>query len=276
MRAARRQTLRALVAIATVAGLATAAAAHDTWLLPSSLRVPVGRAVTLHLTSGMLFPADDFAINPSRIKRADARLAGRTLPLGNRSRSDNATLYRWTPTAAGVAALAVELAPKVLELEPRLISVYLDEIGAAREVRTAWEAIPSPKRWRESYVKHAATFVRVGERADSGWVAPLGLGFELVPLADPTGVAPGGTLAVRVMRNGAPVAAQPVTLRREGDTTLTVLVSSVDGRVTARLGASGRYLLAATQLRRTSRANLEWESDFVTLTLATTPITAPR
>ena len=35
--------------------------AHDTWLLPQSMRVPVGQPVQLALTSGMAFPADDFA-----------------------------------------------------------------------------------------------------------------------------------------------------------------------------------------------------------------------
>ncbi len=248
-------------------------AAHDTWLLPSSLRVPVGQKVTLHLTSGVQFAADDFAINPGRILRADVRLAGNTSPLAERTRSDNATLYRWTPPRAGVAALAVELSPKVLTLEPKLISVYLDEIGATRETRAAWDAIPAPKQWRESYVKHAATFVRVGATADTGWRAPLGLGFELQPLADPTALTPGQTLDIRVTRLGAPLAQQPVTIRREGDSAVTVTTSDATGRVTLRFPTAGRYLVAATQLRRATRRNLEWESDFATLTLAAS---APR
>ena len=267
-----RRTLHGLLlATAGLVVLAATAAAHDTWLLPSSLRVNVGQKVTLHLTSGMAFPVDDFAINPGRIQRADVRLAGATTPLGARTRSDNATLYRWTPAKAGVAALAVELAPKVLTLEPKLITVYLDEIGATRETRAQWDAIPAPKQWRESYVKHAATFVRVGATADSGWQAPLGLGFELQPLADPTALAPGGRLPVRVTRAAAPVAGQPVTLRHEGDTTLTVLTSDASGRLSLSFPTAGRYLVAATQLRRATRANIEWESDFATLTLAVAP-----
>ena len=262
---------RRLLAIALVALSAGTAAAHDTWLLPASLRVPVGKAVTLHLTSGMVFPTDDFAINPGRIRRADARLAGVTTPLGGRTRSDNATLYRWTPERPGVAALVVELAPKVLTLAPDLIPVYLEEIGATPETRAAWDAMPAPKQWRESYTKHAATFVRVGAGADSGWSAPLGMGFELQPLADPTAVGAGGTLAVRVTREGRPVAGQPVTTRYEGATTLTVATTGADGRVTLAFPAGGRWLVAATQLRRATRAGIEWDSDFATLTLAVDP-----
>lgn len=267
----RRYRFALVVAVAAVALTASHVDAHDTWLLPSSLRVPVGQRVTLHLTSGVLFAADDFAINAGRILRADVRLAGATRPLGNRSQSDNATLYRWTPATAGVAALAVELAPKVLTLEPELIGVYLDEIGATREVRAAWDAMPAPKKWREEYVKHAATFVRVGNSPDAGWTVPLGLGFELQPLADPTALAPGQALDVRVSRGGNAVAAQPVTLRREGDATITVVTTDATGRATLRLAREGRYLIAATNLRRASRKNLEWESDFATLTLAVAP-----
>ena len=258
-------------ALAAIALTASQSAAHDTWLLPSSLRVPVGQKVTLHLTSGMVFAADDFAINPGRIRRADVRLMGATRPLGNRTQSENATLYRWTPATAGIAALAVELAPKVLTLDPKLIGVYLDEIGATRETRAAWDAMPGPKQWREAYVKHAATFVRVGNVSDAGWTAPLGLGFELQPLADPTALTPGQTLDIRVSRGGTALAGQPVTLRREGDTSISVVTSDAAGRVTMRLAREGRYLIAATQLRRATRPNLEWESDFATLTLAVAP-----
>ena len=266
-RAPRRVLIRAF-GLALVAVVASIAGAHDTWLLPSSLKVPVGKAVTLHLTSGIVFPSDDFAINPGRIKRADARLGGVTRALANRGRTDNATLYRWTPATPGVAALVVELAPKVLTLQPRLIPVYLDEIGATVEVRRAWEAVPSPKQWRESYVKHAATFVRVGDRADSGWVAALGMGFELLPLSDPTGIVAGGSLGLRVLRDGRPLAGQPVTIRRESSEQATVVTTDADGRTTLSFPADGRWLVAATELRRVRRAGLEWESDFATLTLA--------
>lgn len=263
--ARRRGTLvAAALAVAALAGMARA---HDTWLLPSSLRVAPGQRVVLSLTSGMAFPVDDFPINPARIQRADVRLGGTVTPLGGRARRARSTTYAWTPATPGTAALAVELAPKVLELAPRLIPVYLDEIGAPPAVRAAWDAIKAPKRWRESYVKHAATFVRVGA-GDDGWRAPLGLGFELVPQADPTALVAGDSLPLVVRRAGAPVPAQPVTLRHEGDTTFVVVTAGPDGRAVLRFPRDGRWLVAATQLRRSAAPGLEWESDFSTITLA--------
>lgn len=119
---------RRLVVVATLAVSATAASAHDTWLLPASLRVPAGRPVALSLTSGMAFPADDFAIRPERVRRATVRLGGRSTPLAAPRSQRQALRYRWTPASAGVATLAVELAPRTLELEPDKIEEYFAEI----------------------------------------------------------------------------------------------------------------------------------------------------
>ena len=179
MTRARRIHIALLTIVAPILATGTAFA-HDTWLLPSTLRVPVGRQVSLSLTSGMAFPADVFAIQPARVLRAEARLAGVTTALTGARRAARALRYGWTPTRAGVATLAVELAPKTLTLTPDKIDEYLDEIGASPALRATWASIPAPKQWRESYAKHAATFVRVGNPVgDSSWSQPVGLGLEI-------------------------------------------------------------------------------------------------
>jgi uncharacterized GH25 family protein len=263
---ASTRALAVLVALLVAAG---SALAHDTWLLPSSLRVPVGQAVTLSLTSGMTFPVNLFVIEPSRVKRADVQLAGKTSALGAGRRSARVLRYSWTPAQAGVAALAVELAPKTLTLTPDKITEYLEEIDASASVRNAWAQIPAPKRWRESYVKHASTFIRVGNPgADSSWARPLGLGLEIVPERDPTLLTAGDTLPVRVLRGGSPLAGFVVGARHAGATKATFFPTDAAGRARITLPSSGQWLLAGTDLRRTSRPNLEWESDFTTMTLA--------
>jgi hypothetical protein len=260
--------LGALVALTCVA--ATAALAHDTWLLPASLRVPVGRAVELSLTSGMAFPADDFAIRPDRVVRAESRLAGRTAPLPTPRAGRTALRYRWTPRAPGVAALVVELAPRRLDLTAKQIDEYLDEIGAPAELRDAWRRRPEPKRWREEYAKHATTFVRVGapDASDTTWRVPLGAALEIVPERDPTALRAGDTLAVRVLRAGAPAAGFVVGARREGETTPAFARTDAAGRALIPLPRAGRWLLAGTDLRPVSEPDLTWRSDFATVTLA--------
>ena len=263
---------RRTLALAAVLLLGSTAAlfAHDTWLLPAALRVPVGRPVRLSLTSGVAFPADDFAILPSRIVLADVRLAGARSALGAPHTSVRSTVYEWTPATEGVATLAVSLAPKVLTLAPDKIEEYLTEIDAGPAVRAAWSAIPAPKRWRESYSKHAKTFVRVGNPTsrDSSWSTPMGLGLELVPTRDPTSLQAGDTLPLLVLRHGVRAAQFAVGALRAGEQQARFY--QTDGKGVARvvLPNEGLWLLNGTDLRRSQKPGLEWESDFATLTIA--------
>ena len=248
---------------------ATVAVAHDTWLLPQSMRVPVGRPVLLSLTSGMAFPADDFAITATRVTRATVRLAGERTHLARPHSMTLSLRYEWTPRTSGIAGLAVELAPKTLALAPDKIEEYFTDINASAELRAAWDSMPRPRRWRESYTKHAASFVRVGNPgSDSSWRTPLGLGFEIVPEVDPTELHVGQVLRVRVERGGHPVAGLAVGLQHEGDTHLAFTATDASGRARITVSREGRWLVNVTELRRATGPGLEWVSDFATLTLA--------
>jgi len=223
----------------------------------------------LALTSGMAFPVDDFAINAKRVTRADVRLNGITAKLDAPVPGQLSLRYQWTPRAAGIAAFAVELAPKTLVLEPEKIEEYFLDINASKALRAAWDSIKAPKQWRESYAKHAASFIRVGQPvSDSSWQNPIGMGFELVPEDDPTQIRAGQTLRVRALRNGVAVAGLEIGLQFESDKNVLFVTTDRGGRAVMNMPKAGRWLLHATSLRRTQRPGLEWESNFATITLA--------
>jgi uncharacterized GH25 family protein len=252
----------ALVCVAALAG------AHETWILPSTMRVATGHPVTLSLTSGMAFPADSFAIDPKRIARAEIRLNGKLQPLrGGRTRA-TALRYIWTPREQGVATIAVELVPKTLTLAPNLVEEYFQEIHAGPSLRAKWDSVPKPRKWRESYVKHATSFVLVGApQRDSSWASPIGLGLEIVPERDPTALVAGDALPVRVLLHGSPLPGFAVGARREGQSSESFVTTDANGRASVRLPAAGRWLLFGTDLRRAKEPGLEWRSDFVTTTI---------
>ena len=258
-----------LLGLVSVAGVA---AAHETWLLPSSMRVPVGRPVTLSLTSGMTFPHDQIKIEPSRVVRAEARLGHTTERLRRPKTTAKALRYVWTPRVAGVATLAMELGPRSLELKPSQVKEYFDEIHAGPAILSQWDSIPAPRRWRESYVKHATSYVRVGTpRSDSSWATPLGLGLEIVPESNPTEITAGETLPVRVLLNGSPLADFSIGARLEGRTKSAFVTTDASGHATVVFPAKGRWLIFGTHLRRASEPNLEWRSDFATMTTYVAP-----
>src|ERR1700682_1785477 len=264
-----------LVVILSAAALlasATLAAAHETWLMPSNMRVATGRTVELHVTSGMKFPANELPIDPTRVVRAEVRTGGNVERLRAPRATRRSLRYIWIPRQSGVATISLALKPRTLELEPKLIQEYLAEIRADSSVRAQWDSIPAPRRWRESYTKNATSFVRVGKYGqDSNWKSPAGLDFEIVPESDPTALSAGDRLPIRVFLNGAPLTGFPVGARREGGTAAAFVTTDASGRASVPLPKQGRWLLFGTHLRRTNEPGLEWRSDFVTMTFAVAP-----
>jgi uncharacterized GH25 family protein len=247
--------------------LSLPALAHDTWLLARPSAVEPGKPVTLELTSGMAFPAPETAIKPDRIARAAVRLAGETADLKDRRSAAKFLQLTTKPVKPGIATLWVELAPKSIDLTPDQVKEYLDEIGASDALRREWAAMPEPRRWRELYSKHAKAYVRVGQPAeDRSWAEPAGMALEIVPEKDPTALRPGDELPVRVLRSGQPVAAFAVGLVGPGNAQGVLETTDSQGRATFAIAHAGRWLLRATDVRRSTKPEADWESDFATLT----------
>jgi hypothetical protein len=264
--------------VALTLGTVVAASAHDTWLISATNFGRVGTPFRLGLTSGQLFPNDDFAIVANRVARAVVREAGVTRPLPRPTVAALRLEYMWTPSAAGVASIGIELQPRTLELEPRLIEEYLGEIDASDAIRATWKSLGDKQKWTESYTKHAMTFVRIAPAksdsawtADKSWTRPLGLALELVPERDPTNLRAGDTLVVRVLRRGTAVAGFSVGAIREGRSKATFFHTDSVGRARVVVDADGRWLLNGTSLRRSATGATVWESDFVTATVHVAP-----
>ena len=277
-RASLRGAAIVLGAVALMLGSVVSAFAHDTWLISATNFGRVGTPFRLGLTSGETFPNDDFSIVSNRVARAIVREAGVTRSLPRPTAAALRLEYMWTPRSAGVASVGIELQPKTLVLEPRLIDEYLREIDATDAIRATWKSLGDKQKWTESYTKHAMTFVRVvPAKSDSAWIAdkswtrPLGLALELVPERDPTALRAGDTMVVRVLRRGAPVPGFSVGAIREGRSKASFFHTDAAGRARVIVDADGRWLLNGTSLRRSTTGATVWESDFVTATLHVAP-----
>ena len=258
------QIARSVAALALL-GLASSAAAHDTWLLPRKAAAGARPSVTLDLTSGMAFPRLESAIAPDRLRRAGLRVAGREMALSSR-RGTKALVLVASGVAEGVAVAWVELHPRPLELTPAQVEEYLAEIGEQDGAGREWARRPEPKTWRETYRKLAKAVFVLGPStaADDSWREPAGLALEIVPEASPARVAPGGELPVRVLKEGRPLPGFALgAVRAAGKRTLKR--TDAEGRVSFVLDRPGPWMLAGVELR--SGPDGTWESDFTTLTL---------
>lgn len=241
--------------------------AHDTWLQPERFAVTPGATLVFDLTSSDGFVGFQMPIAPERVGRMLARLGGADLKPGALAAAEKTLRFPVTVGRPGVMVMGIELKARLLELETDKIETYLREIHASDELREAWAAVPAPRRWRESYAKHAKTFVRVGEPAveERAWAEPLGLALEIVPERDPTALKEGDALPVRVLRGGKPLAGFALGYVSAGETREHVAVTDADGRATATLDARGGWLVHGTDLRRVTAPDREWESDFTTM-----------
>ena len=165
--------------------LATAVAvavtrAQEAWLQPERFAATPGATLFVNLTGGDGSVGEETAIEPERVARAVARLGGAGLSWGAAPVNEGTLRYPVTVPRPGVGVLGVELTRRVREREPAEIEAYLRAIHAGGEGRESWAAEPEPRRWRETGVTHAKTFVRVGEPAgdERSWAEPLGLALE--------------------------------------------------------------------------------------------------
>lgn len=241
--------------------------AHDTWLLARPALPHDSGAVVLDLTSGMAFPDLDYAVAPNRVSRARIRIRGRATDIRAMSGDTHSLVLRAQGDGSALATIWVELKPKSIDLTPRQVAEYLDEIDAPGAVRTQWADREPGARWREVYVKHAKAFVGIAEDADRSFALPVGMSFEIVPETDPTRLHAGDEISVRLLKDGAPISGLAVGAVCEGDAKGIALKTDPDGRVRFRLEHTGRWMLRATDLRWSGRRDNAWRSHFTTLTL---------
>jgi uncharacterized GH25 family protein len=249
------------------------AQAHDTWLLPKAFRVQAERKTTLALTSGMTFPTLDHAIATDRIQQAVMNLAGETQQLSKYVKGKKSLDFAVNPANVGVAVLSVVLKPRTLELAPKLIQEYLDEIGASDSLKAAWKQ-PSPSmQWRETYTKYAKTFMFVGAEKffqnDSAWKVPHGLALEIIPERHPGLLRANDELPVQVLLSGKPLANFPLGLAQAGNKKGILQITDANGRTTFKLPKAAQYLIRGTLLLPSLTNPSEWQSDFATLTIET-------
>jgi len=266
----RRSSARCALAVCAAMSLAAGAQAHDTWLMPESANTALGAVVRVVMTSGGAFPKPESAIDPDRIARAEIREAGVSRRIPRRSRTPDALEFAIPLDSPGVAIVAVSLKPKTLVLEDAKVAEYLEEIGARETAGAVWARVPAPKQWRESYRKHAKTYLRTAESGDESWKRPIGLALEIVAVTDPTRLKAGDTLSIRVLRDGAPLSDFAVRADPGSGGRVLRKKTGADGGVAFALDRSGPWLLAGTDLRRDESGRM-WRSDFTTLTVTVAP-----
>lgn len=272
----RSPLTRAVVAgTGAVALFAAVALAHDMFLKPAQYFIAPNGAIPTVLLNGTF----DKSLNSiERSRLLDISLVGP----GGRSRVDTTA---WDATGdtsrvtfkagpAGTYLLGVSTKPNQIELEAKDFNGYLKEDGLPDELARREKSGELATDAHERYAKHVKAVVQVGDARTDGYSTVLGYPAEIVPLENPYALAKGGTLRVRALVDGAPVANQFVVFGARAPSGATVAERGVrsgsDGVAAITVTGPGVWYVKFIRMRKlpTQPDGVTHESKWATLTFA--------
>ena len=235
----------AVVAVLVAAGTLVVGA-HDFWLVPDATVVGRNADIVIRGQTSSVFPTSESAVTTDRI--AEARVLGSTGEETIEARSTEGTslVLRHRPKSQGQQVIGVSLGWRHVNETADSFRNYLVAEGAEDALKRyeAAGTLPTAAIVRR-YAKYGKTLVEFGD-GPRAFTRVVGQPLEFVPLTDPASLQSGGTLRVRILFQGAPLARARVhgevapTPGRTSPKDVT-LVSDDEGVVTLPVGAAGLW-----------------------------------
>lgn len=248
--------------------------AHDLFIKLDTWFLPPNAAVTVRVLNGTFGKSENWI---SRDRVADISVVS---PAG-RARIDTT---RWSASAdsltsllairtggAGTYVIGASTRARDLHLEAADFNEYLKVDGVPDVLAARTRDGELGKAAWERYAKHVKAIVQVGDARTDGYATVLGYPAEIVPLANPYTLSAGGSLRVRALVNGQPVANQLVIAGGEGRHGVIAdrpLRTAGDGTVAVPISESGRWFIKFINMVRVTgqQEELDYVSQWATLT----------
>lgn len=269
--------MRTLLVVAVLA-LAGPAAAHDYWLVPSEHVVTSDRDVPVAMYVGEnLVIEDEFGFERARTPRVNHVHHGQIDDLRNRSPDNVRPMLQLPVRGAGGHLLAIDRVPATVELDAAKFETYLREEGLDHVIAERARRGEAAARGRERYQRYIKTLVQHGSTRDDTYARVLDQTLEIIPEADPSFLAPGAKLPVRVMFRGQPLAGVRVAALSRNTEGVVVVRSAAyrtdaNGRAQIAIDRRGTWLVRAVHMHRCEQgcAQVEWDSYWGAYTFANT------
>jgi uncharacterized GH25 family protein len=257
------------VGLATLLGLASVAPlqAHDFWIEPSTFTPAPGQRISLRLRVGERWRGDLLPRDPGLLKRFLSVGPGGEMPVPGRDYAEPAGVL--TVPAPGLYTVVYESHRSPLALEAGKFEEYLKQEGL--EAVSAWRARRGERgaAVKEVFSRCAKSLLAVGGGPPGeGYDRILGQRLELVPEANPYALAAGGTLPMRLLYGGRPLAGALVAaLPKDRPQAAVSARSDAAGRVRLRLDGPGVWLVKAVHMVAAPKETAaDWESLWASLT----------
>lgn len=250
-------------------GLATRLSAHECWLQPSAFFPEARGKVRLTIQVGMQFKGEPRPFNPSRVAALQHFFAA-----GREDWTAQVAAALDFPAAfatAGTHVVAYDSKPSLIELDAEKFHDYLREEGLDPVIAAREQAGEVNKPGRERYQRCIKSIVQVGGKSDGSYAVVTGQRLELIPLGDPAAIHPGGTLRLKLLFAGQPLAGAKIRAwHRQGEQLTTLDArSSAGGEIGFTLPLAGEWMISTVHMARvTGDTAADWESHWGNLTLA--------
>lgn len=238
--------------------LNVSAHAHQTFLLPDKFNYPEAEAISVAITSALAFPNMESGPAEDRIAYYSASVRDEVIEDVSFEESETALTMRFAAERSGAAVVAISSKPRVGEIPPEDVELYLDEIEADETVVSAFEALLGSPPLQRSYAKHAKTFLCIETCDDAGnHGSPVGQKLEFIAKTD---------RVFQLLLDGEPLVGKKVTIVPVDGETSTV-TSGENGLVNIGGLMSGVVMLSAVWITLPDQPDGVYHSDYATLTV---------
>jgi hypothetical protein len=191
--------------------------------------------------------------------------AAAAVPLRTVNESVQALTLKARPGGHRAVSCWAQQQPFEVEIAPQTVEVYLKEINASAQVRSAWADLHARGvPWRERYTKHARIEINA-QRADEAVALPTSMGMDVLLEGGLQPLQAGDTARFQVLRDGQPLADLAVELQNDLSPIGQWKQTDAEGRVSFVLPIAANWLLRGTDLRLSTTVPDTWDSRFVTL-----------
>lgn len=262
---------------ATFAGLGVVlstsmAAAHDFWIHPASFTPDAGRPIAVRVFVGEKFPGgNQVAFQRKSTGRFQLVSKAEVIDLAKTATENSKPCGQIRPARPGSYWIAFDRTVRHIVLAPEKFAKYLKHENLQSILQARKAAGEEGKPGRERYSRYLKCLIHVGGKRDDAWKRVLKQRLEIVPLADPSAVKPGGNLKVRVLFEGKPLPKAPIfALHNTGKRTDTQsTTTNAHGIAEFEIAHKGLWLIRLVHMRRCRKCpKADWESFWGAMTFA--------
>lgn len=245
--------------------------AHEFWMLPDAFALPAGDSTRLTLAVGQDFRGEPVPFSAPLVANLRHLSRGADIDLRLLAPAAGALALRLRFARAGTHLVALDTHPSAIELPADKFNDYLRLEGLTAVLQARERAGTSNRPGRERYRRNVKTLLQAGGESDDTWSRRTGQRLEIVPLADPSGLAPRQPLPLQVWFDDRALAGALVKLWNGSGAELLALsaVTDAQGRVSFALPRSGTWMASVVQMVPAPGAtDHDWDSYWGNLTFA--------